>query len=800
MKTLHVIISNKVATYLQRDGYIVCGNSDNQIEFTFDAEWDAYERKTARFIWNGKYKNVEFEGTLCPVPIVANTERLEVGVYVEDLSTTTSAVIPCRLSVLCHSDIKSDGKVVIPGIPDSSDATAWSGAILEPETAYVKGEKLTGTMPNNGYTGGDFSATLDANFPRLELFGAYNGAVEIHPEKITATENGTFKSSAGSVITEVEVAVEGDSAWCGEYRGGSYLTGAIVSYNGNVYLCIKDTDDEQEPTDTEYWEMLNEEGEGESSWCGEYIDGTGYKKGAIVSYNGNVYLCIKDLDDMQDPTNAEYWQMLNEEGEVIPEISEVDDFEIVASGLDTELEVSYSVSEKVALPAGRNLLAYIEDANYTPSNIKKGESIFGLEGEYEGEAPKLQEKTATANGEVTADEGYDGLSKVTVNVSSEAPTLQEKTVTPTKAVQEVKADEGNDGLSKVTVNPIPDEYIIPSGTEEITANGTYDVTDKASVEVAVPSEEPNLISKTITENGTYKASEEVGDEDELQGTWVLPNYWAHDIAGYSFNVSFTSGGNNYNTLNCTQDAYDPDDNLRPIVYYDSTVVYRNINGNYSEFVWTNQDYRTINITSKLSEVTNGGTLLTYLKRNATKQASTTTIDGYSEVVVNVEPELEEITITENGEYTPSGDGFSKVIVAVPSETVAEWDGTGVVVEAIETEDELAGTWVLNDDLSGLDEAFVFGVNSVANASVVIGTTTYNGTVCDVYGFEVWGGDAPDVYIVYNYNGIKRTYIYEEADGGWQYSGFREYIFNSVADSTVNADKMKAWLKANATKQ
>jgi len=35
--------------------------------------------------------------------------------------------------------------------------------------------------------------------------------------------------------------------------------------------------------------------------------------------------------------------------------------------------------------------------------------------------------------------------------------------------------------------------------------------------------------------------------------------------------------------------------------------------------WINEAYKTINITSKLSEVENGSTLLTWLQANATKQ-------------------------------------------------------------------------------------------------------------------------------------------------------------------------------------
>ena len=88
--------------------------------------------------------------------------------------------------------------------------------------------------------------------------------------------------------------------------------------------------------------------------------------------------------------------------------------------------------------------------------------------------------------------------------------LQEKETTPTKEIQQIKADQQYDGLSKVVVNAIPDEYIIPNGDINIIENGTYDVTDKINAIVNIP--EKKLGSKIITENGTYKAS-----DDNLDG-------------------------------------------------------------------------------------------------------------------------------------------------------------------------------------------------------------------------------------------------------------------------------------------
>lgn len=94
---------------------------------------------------------------------------------------------------------------------------------------------------------------------------------------------------------------------------------------------------------------------------------------------------------------------------------------------------------------------------------------------------------------------------------SAVPTSQTKTVTPTKATQVVTPDSGVDYLSQVTVNPIPSNYIIPSGTKNITANGTSDVTSYASVSVNVS---PSLQAKTVSPS---EASQTVTADNNYDG-------------------------------------------------------------------------------------------------------------------------------------------------------------------------------------------------------------------------------------------------------------------------------------------
>lgn len=99
---------------------------------------------------------------------------------------------------------------------------------------------------------------------------------------------------------------------------------------------------------------------------------------------------------------------------------------------------------------------------------------------------------------ITADSPNYGLSQVTVYA---APT-ETATVTPTKSTQTKTPSSGKVGFSQVTVNPIPADYIIPSGSQNITANGTYDVTNKASVVVNVATAKPTLNAPSISLSGS----------------------------------------------------------------------------------------------------------------------------------------------------------------------------------------------------------------------------------------------------------------------------------------------------------
>lgn len=107
MPTIDIIIRNKTASAVNPP-CIVCGNSDYNVKFDFDGEWQAHNNKIGVFAYNrcGEWRseNVLFEGDTCPVPALHGVRSVWIGVTAGDVRTSTPADVPCRMGATDFSD------------------------------------------------------------------------------------------------------------------------------------------------------------------------------------------------------------------------------------------------------------------------------------------------------------------------------------------------------------------------------------------------------------------------------------------------------------------------------------------------------------------------------------------------------------------------------------------------------------------------------------------------------------------------------------------------------------------------
>lgn len=164
-------------------------------------------------------------------------------------------------------------------------------------------------------------------------------------------------------------------------------------------------------------------------------------------------------------------------------------------------------NNKIQLSNGEVLLDLSLDTLTSPDQLKNGvkahdnagNQITGTYVEPTYDTPSIEVSTS---GLITA--SANGKSN-----TKQLTTQSAKTVTPTTSSQTAVAS-GRYTTGAVTVGAIPSNYIVPSGSQTLTKNDTYDVTSLASVVVNVASGGGSLPSGfTAIATGTHTLSSAV---------------------------------------------------------------------------------------------------------------------------------------------------------------------------------------------------------------------------------------------------------------------------------------------------
>jgi hypothetical protein len=265
---------------------------------------------------------------------------------------------------------------------DTSDATATSSDMKKGVTAYVKGEKITG----DAYTiNSEVTITPDTKDHWLQA-GFYNG-ITIPGDADLIAENikkdidifgvvGTLESlnTSDATATAAEIR-EGYTA----YINGEKVVGTIPDWGEHTYI----------PTT-----------EDQVFAPGHYVSGAQIVKGDANLISGNIKKGVSIFNvegSLESEGGIDTSDATATEGDILFDKTAYVDGQKLTGTIESLEATEYIPSEiDQTIEAGKYLAGnqiIKGDMNLLPTNIRKGVTIFGVEGQYESGGGGIEEST-----------------------------------------------------------------------------------------------------------------------------------------------------------------------------------------------------------------------------------------------------------------------------------------------------------------------------------------------------------------------------------------------------------------------
>lgn len=396
---------------------------------------------------------------------------------------------PAGVKLLTEKKYCPEDITVIPELQEKAVTPSLTEQEVTPEAGYAGLGKVTiagaNVEPAVEVTAGITDKTVTPSEGNLGI-----AEVTVHPtpsEEKTATPTAAAQEilpSEGKLLSKVTVNETPTETKTIDANGT--FTPSVGKFFSEVTVNVNTAKPEQEKSVT-----ITENG------VTEVTPDTGFtlsKVTATVNVDTAKPEQTKSVDiDSMDPVTV-----TPDAGHVLTEVTVTPKAPLASTG-DATAAAGDILAGKTAYANGAKVTGTIELADATATPTLDTQELTPPTGTYYKKVtvaatPLDDVKTVTAGTAaqtVNPTVGNLGIKAVTVNPTPSSA----KTATPTKDTQTVNPDSGK-LLSSVTVNPIPDNYIIPAGTKNITENGTVNVTSFAEVNVAVPA--PDLSDATAT--------------------------------------------------------------------------------------------------------------------------------------------------------------------------------------------------------------------------------------------------------------------------------------------------------------